>query len=153
MDKKERIQKIIQYKDEIDNLMHNQYHELAKSHNLTVEQYNLLVELDELMLDVFDESNAPTVGQLAKNINNCQNTVSERVSRLENKGLVKRIKDANDKRISRVYLTENGRNVIASIQKQASSKFLFNSIASMEDEEIRNLMDSLGKLADKMRGI
>lgn len=150
MNREEKIQRIIDYKNEIDTLIHQKYHDLAKESDLSLEQFHLLIELDELILDISDEYKAPSVGEIAKNINNSQNTVSERITRLENKGLVKRIKDSNDKRISRVVLTDKGRNLIESIHKQASSRFLFNSLYNMEDVHITNLLKSLENLIKQM---
>ncbi|HHW01855.1 MAG TPA: MarR family transcriptional regulator [Thermoanaerobacterales bacterium] len=151
MNKEEKIQMIINYKNEVDALIHKKYHELAQKYGLSLEQYHLLIELDELMLDINDEYKAPTVGEIAKNINNAQNTVSERITRLENKGLVKRVKDNKDRRISRVVLTKQGRCLIDSIDNQASSKFLFNSISNMEDKHINNFLECLEKLIEQMR--
>jgi DNA-binding MarR family transcriptional regulator len=105
------------------------------------------------MLDVDDELKGPTVGEIAKNINNSQNTMSEKITRLENRGLVKRIKDSEDRRISRIVLTEEGRNLIDSIDKEANSKFLFNSISKMEDKDINNLLSCLENLIEQMNGI
>lgn len=153
MSKEKKIQMIIEYKNEIDILIHRKYHELAQRYGLSLEQYHLLIELDELMLELNDEVKAPTVGEIAKNINNSQNTVSERITRLENKGLVQRIKDSNDKRISRVILTEEGRRLINSIDKQASSKFLFNSISNMEDCDINDFLKCLERLIKLMNNI
>ncbi|WP_238915358.1 MarR family transcriptional regulator [Clostridium sp. YIM B02555] len=153
MEKEKKIQKIIQYKEEINTLIHNKYHELAKKYELSLEQFHLLIELDELMIDIADEFKAPTVGQIAKNINNSQNTVSERITRLENKALVKRIRDVSDKRISRVVLTEKGRAVLEAIEKEASSKYLFNSIFNMDEIDINNLLNSLQKLVQEMNSI
>ena len=150
MNKEEKIQTIIGYKNEMNKLIHEKYHELAQNYDLSLEQFHLLIELDDLMLDVNDEFKAPTVGQLAKNINNSQNTVSERITRLENKGLVKRTKDNNDKRISRVVLTDDGKDLIKLIDKQASSKFLFNSISNMEDIDINDFLKCLEKLINQM---
>ncbi|MBE6068388.1 MAG: MarR family transcriptional regulator [Clostridium lundense] len=113
---------------------------------MVIEQFHLLIELDDLMLYVNDEIKAPTIGEIAKNVDNSQNTMYEKITRLENKGLVERIKDKNDKRISRVYLTENGRSLIDSIDKQASSKFLFNSILNMDDRDIDDFLKCLEKL-------
>ncbi|MBE6083374.1 MarR family transcriptional regulator [Acidilutibacter cellobiosedens] len=153
MDKEEKIQKIIRYKNKIDTLMHEKYHKLAYKYGLSLGQYHLLIELDELMLDVDDELKGPTVGEIAKNINNSQNTMSEKITRLENRGLVKRIKDSEDRRISRIVLTEEGRNLIDSIDKEANSKFLFNSISKMEDKDINNLLSCLENLIEQMNGI
>lgn len=146
----EKIQMIIDYKEQINSLIHRKYHELAKKYDLSLEQFHLLIELDELMLDIKDECKAPTVGQIAKNINNSQNTVSERITRLENKGLVNRIRDTNDKRVSRVVLTAEGRKLLEAIEKEASSKYLFNSLANMEEIYINSLFTSLKKLVEQM---
>ncbi|MZK53531.1 MarR family transcriptional regulator [Clostridium beijerinckii] len=150
MKREDKVQMIIQLKEEINELIHEKYHELAKKYDLSLEQFHLLIELEELMLDVNNEFKAPTVGQIAKNINNSQNTVSERITRLENKGLVSRIKDIDDKRISRVILTDKGRKLIESIENEASSKYLFNSISSMEDIYIDSLLKNLEKLVEQM---
>jgi MarR family transcriptional regulator, organic hydroperoxide resistance regulator len=151
MFKKEKIQMIIEYRDEIDKIIHKEYHELAQKYDLTLEQYHLMLELDELMLDVDDGIKAPTVGQIAKNISNSQNTVSERITRLENKGYVMRIKDKDDRRISRVVLTEEGKMLLDSIDKQANSRFLADSISNMEEGDIDTLMECLRKLIDQMK--
>ena len=151
MNRDETIKKIIDHKDEIDTLIHRKYHELAKKNKLSLEQFHLLIELDELMLDINDEYQAPTIGEIAKNINHTQNTVSERITRLETKGLVKRVKDLNDRRISRVYLTEEGRNFIELIEKEASSKFLFHSLSNMEETDLNSLESCLNILIKQMK--
>ncbi|MDV4150780.1 winged helix DNA-binding protein [Clostridium sp. AL.422] len=150
MNKEEKIEMIVQYKNDIDTIIHKKYHELAQKYDLSLEQFHLLIELDDLMLHVNDEEKAPTIGEIARNVDNSQNTMSEKITRLENKGLVKRIKDRNDKRISRVCLTEKGRSLIDSIDKQASSKFLFNSILNMEDRDIDDFLRCLEKLKKHM---
>lgn len=151
MKRDETIKKIIDYKEEIDTRIHKKYHELAKKNKLSLEQFHLLIELDELMLDINDEYQAPTVGEIAKNINHNQNTVSERITRLENKGLVKRVKDSNDRRISRVLLTEEGRDFIELIEKEASSKFLFHSLSKMEESDLNSLENCLKILIKQMK--
>lgn len=151
MNKDQKIRLIIQLKEQMDTLIHQKHHALAQQYDLSLEQYHLLIELDELMLDVSDESNAPTVGKIAKNINNSQNTTSEKVTRLENKGLVRRVRDTNDKRVSRVLLTEQGRALIDAIGKQANNNFLFLSIANLEDQEIDLLLGCYEKLIVQMK--
>lgn len=152
MSKEDKIQMIIQFKEQIDALIHNKYHELAKKYDLSLEQFHLLIELDELMLDINDEykAKAPTVGEIAKNINNSQNTVSERITRLENKGLVNRIKDSKDRRISRVVLTDKGRNLLGSVENEASGKYLFNAVSAMKEIYVDNLLEGLEKLVEQM---
>ena len=153
MNREEKIQIIIQHKNDVDILVHKKYHELAQSYGLSLEQYHLLLELDELMLNVNDSHNAPTIGQMARNINKSQNTVSEKITRLENKGLVKRIKDSSDRRVSRVIITEVGKDLIALIDKEANGKFLFNAVNAMEDSDIDAFLGCLDKLIKQMNAI
>jgi DNA-binding MarR family transcriptional regulator len=145
----EKTLMIIQRKAEIDRLIERKHHELAQQYGLSLEQFHLLIELDELMLDVDSES-APTVGEIASSIDNSQNTVSEKITRLENKGLVTRIKDAKDRRISRIMLTDEGRSLIDAISKQANNRFLFDAISRMKDEDIDDLLECLEKLVKEM---
>jgi DNA-binding MarR family transcriptional regulator len=146
----EKILTIIQRKAEIDRLIEHKHHELAQHYGLSLEQFHLLIELDELMLDVDSES-APTVGEIANSIDNSQNTVSEKITRLENKGLVTRIKDAKDRRISRIVLTEKGESLIGDISRQANNRFLFDAISRMKDEDIGDLLECLEKLVKEMK--
>lgn len=151
MKKEEVIKNIIQYKSDVDKLIHRKYHELAQNYNLSLEQFHLLIELDELMLDVYDGGSAPTVGEIAKNINNSQNTVSERISRLEAKGLVERVKDSNDKRISRIFLTGAGKKLMESIENEANSSFFHDSLDSLEDKDLDNFKSCFEKLIFEMQ--
>lgn len=153
MSKEDKIKKIIKCRDEVNSLIHEKYHRLTKKYDLSLGQFHLLIELDELMLDVEDNMPAPTVGEIAKNINNSQNTVSERITRLENKGLVERKRDKQDRRISRVYLTDKGRKLINEMDKEANSKFLFDSLRGMEDKDIDNLLNCLNILIKQMNKI
>ena len=146
----EKILMIIQSKMEIDKLIQRKHHELAQQYGLSLEQFHLLIELDELMLDIDNESSAPTVGEIASSIDNSQNTVSEKITRLENKGLVTRIKDVKDRRISRIVLTDEGRSLIDAISKQASNRFLFDAISRMKSEDIDDLLECLEKLVKQM---
>lgn len=151
MNKFDKAQKVIKLRSEVDGLIHGRYHKLAKKYNLSLEQFHLLIELDELALNLSDEMSAPTIGDIAKNINNSQNTVSEKVSRLEKKGLVKRVKSEEDRRVSRVVLTDEGRELINDISEEASGKFLLDSILDLEESDIDNLLNGLEKLYKKMR--
>jgi DNA-binding MarR family transcriptional regulator len=146
----EKAIEIIQSKMEIDELIRRKHHELAQQYGLSLEQFHLLIELEELMLDVDNESSAPTIGEIASSINNSQNTVSEKITRLENKKLVTRTRDLKDRRISRIVLTDEGRSLIEAISAQANNRFLFDSISKMEDADIEDLLEGLTKLLQQM---
>lgn len=146
MKKEDKIREIIKYKDSIDKCVHLKFHELVQKHGLRVEQFHLLLRLDRLMSETDNENKVPTVTEIASKFNNSQNTMSERITRLENKGLVKREKDSIDKRISRVALTKEGKKLIDSISNEAESQFVVNSISKLEDKEIDTLSELLKKV-------
>lgn len=151
MKKENVIQQIVDKKNDIDVLVHQKYHELAQNGGLSIEQYHLLLELDDLTRDNQEICDAPTIGNMARNINQSQNTVSEKITRLENKGLLLRVKDPKDKRISRVILSDSGRALLDSIDVQANSKFLVNALSVMETEDANELLRLLNILEGHMK--
>lgn len=146
MKKNDTIKEIINSKNKINSILHENHHKIALNYGLTIEQYHLLVEIDDLMLEFDDNSFAPTIGEIAKNIRNSSNTVSEKISRLENKGLLNKIKDSKDRRISRVVLTDKGRKLIDNIASEAGINFLFCALSEMEEEKLCTLLSGLKEL-------
>ncbi|AKB83210.1 hypothetical protein MSBR3_2632 [Methanosarcina barkeri 3] len=138
--------KIIENWDSINKIMELKWHEIAQQSNLSLEQFHLLIELDELELNVSNETQLPSVGEIASNIGNAPNTLSERIKRLEKKGLVEKIKDKSDLRVSRVALTNEGRRLIESIHNQVGKNLLNEVLEKMDEESIDNLSKSLDQL-------
>lgn len=152
MDQDTQIKRIIQYKEEIDHLIHGKHHDLAQRYGLSLEQYHLLIELDELMLDVNDEGQAPKVNDLADRMNNSQNTISEKISRLEKKGYVLRVQDNADRRITRIVLSDAGRALCRQISMEANNRFFTASLSQMEPVRRAYLLQGLQELLGKMKG-
>lgn len=142
---KQISQSILEKKSLIDSLIHRQHHLLAQKHDLSLEQFHLMIELDELMMDVPEDSGLP-VGQLASHTGNAQNTISERITRLEAKGLVARVRDAGDRRINRITLTAAGRELIETIGREAGAILLREALETLPDEEVAQLDLLLGKV-------
>lgn len=144
----ERVRLIVDCVKEIHDIIHERHHEIAVRYDLTVEQYNLLVELDELQLEV-----GPTVGQMAKILNNAQNTVSDKVTRLERKGLVRRIPDAEDRRVSRIVVSEAGRDLLNRVYQEADRDFLYNVLTDMNSRTVEELAGALEELTVTLRAV
>lgn len=140
---------IIQEKKEIDWILHQRYHAVARQGGLSLEQFHLLVELDELMLELEDEG--ISINRIARKIHNAQNTVSERVSRLEDKGLVKRVRDEKDRRVSRVEMTDEGRKLLAEINEEANLNFALDALGVLSEEEIDSFLSTLKKIIMQMQ--
>lgn len=131
----------------LNRQIHLKHHEIAQSHGLTLEQFHLLMELDELELNMIsDDLLPPTIGELAADIGNAPHTLSGRIKRLEKKGLIKKIQDENDLRINRVVFTENGQELINNIKKEAHNAFIQNALKKMDKETLDNFFKGLKEL-------
>lgn len=143
-----KVIKIIEYGKFISKLVALKHHELAKKYDLTLEQFHLLIELDELELDVAEDAAPPTVGQIAETIGNAPHTLSERIKRLGKKGLVEKVRDEKDLRINRVVLTPAGRELLDKISQEAFNKFMYESLEKMGDESLGSLLACLEQLGE-----
>lgn len=71
---------------QINRRVTSKHHEIALKYGLTLEQFHLMIEMDELELDVIsDEALPPTIGEIAADLGNAPHTLSERIKRLEKK--------------------------------------------------------------------
>lgn len=77
-------------------------------------QYNLHVGQEMFLLPLW-EQDGMNLTQLAERLCVKQATVSRMLDRIESSGLVTRVKDPDDGRVSLVYLTEDGRDLLEPI--------------------------------------
>lgn len=140
----DKSEKVIGYLDEIQNIIHNKHHELAQKYNLTLEQFHLLLHLSM-------KSTPPTVNEIANSFNNAQNTMSEKLSRLQEKNLIEKVKDPKDKRISRISLSIQGKKLIDTICYEAENCFVKDTIAKMDEQNLQRLTLCLEDLIKKLK--
>jgi DNA-binding MarR family transcriptional regulator len=84
--------------------------EQAARHGLTASQHQLL-----LAVRGHDEPTGPTIGQVADYLMIRHNTAVELVDRTQDLGLLERSRDADDHRIVRLSLTDEGLNRLADL--------------------------------------
>lgn len=130
---------ISDYIRQIGKIIHKKGHEIAKEYGLTYDQYHLLIYLKK-------SENPPTINDIASRLERAQNTVSEKISRLEDKGLVRRIGDVNDRRITRVEITDKGLDLVKTIKRERSNKVIYSALKNMEEDEVKDLLKNLEKL-------
>lgn len=58
--------------------------------------------------------------------------------------------DLLDRRVCRVYITDEGKSLVKTIRKEKSNKAVFSALNSMEEREIEYLMISLEKLLNSL---
>ncbi len=140
---RDKTNKIVENIRKINQMIHMKHHEVAQQYNLSLDQFHLLVHLD------YKKEN-PTIGDIAKKSNRSQNTISERVTRLEEKGLLMRVSDKIDRRVSRVIVTDKGKELIESVNYEASNEFVFKALCKVEDEISTTLLKGLELLAKNL---
>lgn len=139
MNLSEKTEEIVRSVKLINQIIHKKRHEIAQENNLTLDQFHTLIYLKKA-------ERPPTIGEMAAETNKAQNTISERISRLEEKGLVERIKDEKDRRVSRVVLSSLGAELINSINYQASNELISGALANIEEEIVDNMIYGLKEL-------
>lgn len=151
MEKQKTVELILNRQKEIDQTIHENYHRLAQKFGLSLDQFHLLLEIDESMMGADSKLESPTIGFLAENINVSQNTISERVSRLEKKGLVKRVMDKKDRRINHVVLSDSGKVLMNTISLEAETDFVRNALLKMQSNELENFLSCYEKFMIQIR--
>lgn len=102
-----------------DSLTHMMSH-LLKMHRRNIDQiihkYDVYPGQPPLLLALFVEDGL-SQSELADRIHNKRATLSVMVDRMEKTGLVERRPDENDQRVTRVYLTDKGREVTVHVKE------------------------------------
>lgn len=141
MELQKKSESISYYIRECSNIIHHKGHQIAQEYGLTYDQHHLLIYLNKSKV-------APTINDISNKFNRAQNTISEKVSRLEDKGLVEKCVDTEDRRITRVCITERGKELIHTIKQERSNRVVYSALKNMEDEEVDELLKNLAKLHD-----
>jgi DNA-binding MarR family transcriptional regulator len=121
------------------NAITRSYRPLLDGIGLTYPQFLVLV--------ILWEHRSRSVGQLAETLHLASHALSPIVARLEDGGLVRRVRDTADGRVVRVELTERGSQlepVAAAIQQEVRGRTL------LDDADLARLRASLAELTGNM---
>ena len=133
------VKKIMKGLKRMNVLSHFNLHQIAKNHDLTIEQLFLLFQLTEESADE-DIAKSATVGELASYFSITSHTLSERIKRLEKRELIEKIKDKTDSRVNRIFLTEKGKLLINQINNETGELMLENAIKNVDDEILNGFL-------------
>lgn len=103
--------------DEIRKLLDKISSQTRRDYNYLLQDLNLHVGQDGLLCQLWITDGLTQV-ELCNKLNCEASTVTNMVKALEKKGLVSRRKNHADKRISRIYLTEAGKCIEASVNEK-----------------------------------
>ena len=86
-----------------------------------------------------------TQSELSEALNRSPSTITKMVQRMEKAGFVERRADAGDERISRVYLTDSGRNVRSAVEDIWRS-FASQAFETFTEQELAHFNELLQRL-------
>ena len=138
-----KSESISNYIRECSNIIHTKGHQIAQEYGLTYDQYHVLIYIDLM-------KRAPTINDIAKKFNKAQNTTSEKISRLEEKGLVNRVGDKQDRRMTRVTITRQGKSLIDTIKQERSNRATYVALETMNESEVDSLLVNLARLYNNL---
>lgn len=103
-----------------------------------------------LLLQAIRERGDVTIGELAKEVNLSQATVTTILDRLEKRELVYRVRSQQDKRKVNAYLTESGGEMLSSAPIPLQAHFIrrFRSLPDWEQTMILSALQRVGHMMD-----
>jgi DNA-binding MarR family transcriptional regulator len=89
-----------------------------------------------------------SIGELSKHFERAQSVVSELIEHLERDGYVERMRDAQDKRRSLIWLSERGLQLLEREREVLSSQLVLRAMQRMRPSARRALLDGMRALLD-----
>lgn len=113
---------------------------LNKTSGLTSPQLLIMLEIDK--------ASGINSSQVAKNVNLSAATVTNILDRLENKSLVSRVRDTQDKRKVGLFLTDAGKALLLNAPQALQEHFInkFSSLAQWEQSQLLSSMERLSEM-------
>lgn len=106
----------------------------TESDNLYMREVHFAVEIDQM--------GTPTMGEIAARLNVTQGAVTQMAARLEKKGYVIRSKDAKDKRVTILSLTEEGKKLCIEHVAYDAREYqeVSDILKEFSDEELKKII-------------
>lgn len=133
------IEKELRY---ISSIVKQKGREILNNYTITPPQF---VALQWLL-----EDGDMTIGELSNKMYLACSTTTDLVDRMEKNNLVMRVKDENDRRVVRIHLLDEGKNIIDDVIKKRQN-YLKEVLSDFSEDEILSLQSSLKKLHQEMK--
>jgi DNA-binding MarR family transcriptional regulator len=133
-------------RDLVPYLLHRATNEVNRAWRERLRPYGLTIQRWQVLsvLAAFDGARITEVAEL---VSVDQPVVSRVIDQMERDGLVTRIADPDDRRVTLVQLTDTGRSTHADLMPDAT-RFVDDLTAAMDDETIGQLAAALTALAE-----
>ncbi|WP_153122982.1 MarR family winged helix-turn-helix transcriptional regulator [Peribacillus tepidiphilus] len=133
------IEKELRY---ISSIVKQKGREILNNYTITPPQF---VALQWLL-----EDGDMTIGELSNKMYLACSTTTDLVDRMEKNNLVMRVKDENDRRVVRIHLLDEGKNIIDDVIKKRQN-YLKEVLSDFSEDEVLSLQSSLKKLHQEMK--
>jgi DNA-binding MarR family transcriptional regulator len=111
---------------------------LTKETGITYQQFLVLMAMEHT-------GNQGTVGNIAKQLDRTQNTLSVLLDRMKRNGLVKKSRNMTDRRLVRVVITEKGKQKLAETVKIGWG-LIEELTASYSEEEMKTMVKLVSRI-------
>lgn len=128
----------------VANLLDRKGGALARRAGITSAQWLTL----GLLARVGDRGLTPT--ELCRQLCVSKQNITGMILRLENKGLVTRRPEPNDRRSFRVIATESGLRIVSDLEADGRDFFL-GQVADLDNDRLDTLVESLASVLDRLR--
>ena len=133
-------------KETLGYKLHKIYNQIQKATRRSLKEEGITGENYITMHYIF-ENPGITQAQLADINQKDRNVIGKIIDKLEEKRLVKRIRGENDRRSFKLYLTENGKSVVAKYWS-IIAKIEEKRLQRLDKEEQKKFLELLAKISD-----
>ncbi len=131
----DRLNKII----EMINILSDEFYRLKNNICLP---YDLSAIQTTIILDIYKNPEETKITDICKRLKKSTNSISPLINRLVEKGFLYKYKDPNDKRISKVGLTEKSKSITSQIRVDVED-YTLPVAEELTKEEINEIEKSL----------
>lgn len=91
-----------------------------------------------------------TIGELSQKMYLACSTMTDLIDRMEKSGVVRRVRDENDRRVVRIHLLDKGRRIIHEVLA-ARHKYLAGVLSHLSHNETEQIQKNLSILYEEMK--
>ena len=123
---------------------------MMKKMRRSVEQWSLTLAQFDIIAELARREQGFTFVELSRSLLVTSGNLTGIIDRLEAEGLVRRVSDPNDRRVTRMALTTEGRKLTADILPKHADD-VARTLSVLPPEKLEQLNDLLGALKDALR--
>ena len=118
-------------------------HQLLLARQKELNQYNIPVRQSYILRIIKDFGEEATIYKLAQQAERKNHVISKQTTRMENNGLIKKVKSKNKSNILKLELTEKGFDMVNLTKQNKSIEEIFSSISSEERQQLDSILNKL----------